>query len=391
MGPLNGVRVIEMAGIGPAPFCGMLLADMGADVLRIDRPNAADPGVAIPTKLDLLNRNKRSVMIDIKSPQGLASLRRLLVKADVLIEGFRPGVMEKLGLGPKECLEVNPRLVYGRMTGWGQDGPLSQAAGHDLNYIALSGMLDAIGPKGQAPSIPLNVIGDFGGGALYLAMGVLAAVIEARTSGSGQVVDAAMVDGVSSLLTMHYAMKQMGAMTNERGTNLLDGGAHFYNVYETKDGRYVSIAAIEGKFYQELLDHIGLNEDDLPDQNDRYAADLPDQHDRGSWNHMRARFAEIFKTRTRAEWCELLEGTDACFAPVLDADECVTHPHNVARKVFAQVDGVLNPQPAPRFSRTPSELRNVPPAPGADTMQALADWGFSPDEIDALQETRAIS
>ncbi len=391
MGPLNGVRVIEMAGIGPAPFCGMLLADMGADVLRIDRPNAADPGVAIPTKLDLLNRNKRSVVIDIKSQRGLTSLRRLLGRADVLIEGFRPGVMEKLGLGPKQCLDANPRLVYGRMTGWGQDGPLSQAAGHDLNYIALSGVLHAIGPKGQPPAIPLNVIGDFGGGALYLAMGVLAAVIEARSSGVGQVVDAAMVDGVSSLLTMHYAMKQMGAMTNERGTNLLDGGAHFYNVYETKDGRYVSIAAIEGKFYQELLDHIGLNADDLPDQNDRYAADLPDQHDRGSWNHMRARFAEIFKTRTRAEWCELLEGTDACFAPVLDADECVTHPHNVARKVFTQVDGVLNPQPAPRFSRTPSELRNVPPEPGADTMQALADWGFSPDEIDALKETRAIS
>ncbi len=380
MGALSGVRVIEMAGIGPGPFCGMLLADMGADVLRIDRSSAPDLGVNFPTKLDLLNRNKRSAMIDLKSPQGLASLRRLLVKADVLIEGFRPGVMEKLGLGPQECLAVNPRLVYGRMTGWGQEGPLSQAAGHDLNYIALSGVLDAIGPKGQPPSIPLNVIGDFGGGALYLAMGVLAAVIEARVSGSGQVVDAAIVDGVSSLLSMHYAMKQMGAWTNERGSNLLDGGAPFYSVYETKDGRYISIAAIEGKFYQELLERLGLN-----------PAELPQQHDRRGWNQLRACFTEKFKSRTRAEWCAALEGTDACFAPVLDADECVTHPHNAARKVFAQVDGVLHPQPAPRFSRTPSTLRNSPPAPGADTAQALADWGFSLEDIAALKEARAIS
>ena len=380
MGALSGVRVIEMAGIGPGPFCGMLLADMGADVLRIDRSSAPDLGVNFPTKLDLLNRNKRSAMIDLKSPQGLASLRRLLVKADVLIEGFRPGVMEKLGLGPQECLAVNPRLVYGRMTGWGQEGPLSQAAGHDLNYIALSGVLDAIGPKGQPPSIPLNVIGDFGGGALYLAMGVLAAVIEARVSGSGQVVDAAIVDGVSSLLSMHYAMKQMGAWTNERGSNLLDGGAPFYSVYETKDGRYISIAAIEGKFYQELLQRLELN-----------AAELPQQHDRRGWDQLRACFAEKFKSRTRAEWCAVLEGTDACFAPVLDADECVTHPHNAARKVFAQVDGVLHPQPAPRFSRTPSTLRNSPPAPGADTAQALVDWGFSLEDIAALKEARAIS
>jgi alpha-methylacyl-CoA racemase len=380
VGPLKGIRVIEMAGIGPGPFCGMLLADMGADVLRIDRAAVADPGVAFPTKFDLLNRNKRSVVVDLKSPQGLATLRQLLLKADALIEGFRPGVMERLGLGPQPCLALNPRLIYGRMTGWGQDGPMSQAAGHDLNYIALSGVLHTIGQEGQAPSIPLNVVGDFGGGALYLAMGMLAAIIEARTSGAGQVVDAAMVDGVTSLMTMHYAMMQIGELTPGRGRNVLDGGSHFYNVYATKDGRFVSVAAIEGRFYSDLLKRLGLNE-----------SELPLQHDRESWGMMHERFTAIFKSRTRDEWCALLEGTDACFAPVLDPGECATHPHHVARQVFAEMDGVMHPQPAPRFSRTPSALKNPPPVAGADTVPALIDWGFSRADIDALKEAGAIS
>ena len=390
MGPLHGIRVIEMAGIGPGPFCGMLLADMGADVLRIDRLVETDRGIDFPAKLDLLNRNKQSIAIDLKSAQGLETVRQLIASADMLIEGFRPGVMEKLGLGPDECLRSNPRLVFGRMTGWGQDGPLKRAAGHDLNFIALTGALDAIGQKGAPPTIPLNLLGDFGGGALYLAMGLLAAVIEARTSGAGQVVDAAIVDGVSSLMTMQYALKQMGAWPGARGENIIDGGAPFYNVYETKDGRYISIAAVEARFYEELLEHVGLNADDLSDEEGRYAADLPEQNDRDSWEHMHARFAEIFRTRTRDEWCALLEGTDACFAPILSMDECVAHPHNVARKAFVEVDGVLNPAPAPRFSRTNAELRRPPSRVGADTGQALADWGFSPEQIGKLGEAGVI-
>lgn len=391
MGPLKGIRVIEMAGIGPGPFCGMLLADMGADVLRVDRLVETDRGIDFPSNLDLLNRNKRSIAIDLKCAQGLETVRRLIAGADMVIEGFRPGVMEKLGLGPDECLRSNPRLVFGRMTGWGQEGPLNRAAGHDLNFIALTGALDAIGQKAGPPTIPLNLLGDFGGGALYLAMGLLAAVIEARTSGTGQVVDAAIVDGVSSLMTMQYALKQMGAWSGARGENIIDGGAPFYNVYETKDGRYISIAAVEERFYEELIEHVGLNADDLPDEDGRYAAELPEQTDRKSWEHMYARFAEIFRTRTRDEWCALLEGTDACFAPVLNMDECVTHPHTVARNAFVEVGGVLNPAPAPRFSRTPSELRCPPPRAGADTGPALADWGFSSEQISNLSEAGAIT
>jgi len=380
-----------MAGIGPAPFCCMLLADMGAEVLRIDRLVASDLGVAVPSRFDLLNRNKRSAALDLKSAQGIETAKTLIAEADILIEGFRPGVMEKMGLGPDVCLDLNPRLVYGRMTGWGQDGPLSQAAAHDLNFIALSGMLSTIGHKGQAPAIPLNVIGDFGGGALYLAMGVLAAVIQARVSGKGQVVDAAIVDGVSNLLAMQYGFKQMNIWSDARGSGLLNGGAPFYNVYLTKDGGYVSIASVEEKFYAELIERIGLNADDLPNEEGRYAAELPEQNDQASWAHMQERFAEIFKTRTRAEWCEILEGTDACFAPVLDMDEAPMHPHFVARKMFADVDGVLNPQPAPRFSRTPSELKRPPPKVGADTAQALSDWGMSAAQIAELKEAKVIA
>lgn len=379
MGPLSGVRVIEMAGIGPGPFCGMLLADMGADVVRIDRLSDSDRGVNFPSHLDLLNRNKRSVAIDLKSPQGLETVKELIQTADVLLEGFRPGVMEKLGLGPETCLAVNPRLVFGRITGWGQDGPLAQAAGHDLNYIALSGALEAIGSPGKPPTIPLNLIGDFGGGALYLAMGVLAAVIEARRSGAGQVVDAAIIDGVNSLMTMQYALKQMGAWSSARGCNLLDGGAPFYSVYETKDGHFISIAPVEKRFYEEFLKRLELSPTNLPKQNDA----------RG-WQQMRSRFTEIFKSRTRAEWCDILEGTDACFAPVLNMDEVRTHPHNVARQMFLEVDGVLNPAPAPRFSRTASELSRSPPKMGADTENALLDWGLSADQILGLRHAQVI-
>ena len=379
MGPLSGLRVIEMAGIGPAPFCAMLLADMGAEVLRVDRLVASDLGIPMPTKFDLLNRNKRSVAVDIKSTQGKQTLLRLIEKADVLIEGFRPGVMERLGFGPDECRRLNPRLVFGRMTGWGQDGPLSRAASHDLNYIALTGVLNAIGRNGEPPAIPLNLIGDFGGGSLYLAMGILAAVLSARNTGVGQVVDAAILDGLASLMTMHYGFRQSGEWSLERGTNLTDSGAPYYEVYETRDGRYVSVAAVEKKFYLDMLKHIGLENEDLPPQEDREG-----------WTQIRARLKEVFKSRTRDEWCHILEGTDACFAPVLDMDECINHPHNVARNTYVTVDGVLNPAPAPRFSETPSELRMPPSAAGADTDAALSDWGFSRAEIEALKTEAAI-
>lgn len=379
MGVLDGVRIVEMAGIGPAPFCGMLLADMGADVLRVDRLAASDLGVETPTHLDLLNRSKRSVAVDLKSAAGLATVKQLIAGADVLIEGFRPGVMEKLGLGPAVCLQVNPRLVFGRMTGWGQTGPLSQTAGHDINYIAITGVLDAIGRRGQPPSIPLNLVGDFAGGSLYLAMGVLAAVIQARSSGHGQVVDAAIVDGVTNLLTMQRAFDQMKVWPTERGRGFLSGGAPFYDVYETQDGRYISIGSVEPKFYRELLSLIGLADEALPKQDDQ----------RG-WDTLRERFAAVFKTRTRAQWCEVFEGSDACFAPVLDMDEAVTHPHNVARELFTEVQGVLNPQPAPRFSRTPSGISRPPSKTGADADEALADWGFTTDQVAALRRDRTI-
>lgn len=374
MGPLEGVRIVELAGLGPAPFCCMLLADMGADVLRVDRPTSADLGVSIPPRLDLLNRNKRSVAIDLKSSRGIQTVLRLLSGADILIEGFRPGVAERLGLGPEQCSQVNPRLVYGRMTGWGQDGPLSHAAGHDLNYIALAGALHAIGRKGQTPVVPLNLIGDFGGGALYLAMGVLAALVEARVSNKGQVVDATMIDGIASLMTMFYSLKQMDAWTNERGNNLFDSGAPFYEVYETKDRRYVAVAAVEKRFYTELLDLVGLKDEALPKQNDR-----------SRWHELKLRFSEVFKTRTRDEWCTILEGSNACFAPVLDMDECTQHPHVVARKMFVEVGGVLNPAPAPRFGRTACELHRLPPSPGENSIEALGDWGFSEVEIQSLK------
>ncbi|MEO8297302.1 MAG: CaiB/BaiF CoA-transferase family protein [Burkholderiales bacterium] len=379
-GPLQGIHIIEMAGIGPGPFCGMLLADMGADVVRVERLAPIDGGIDFPVRFDLLNRNKRSVAIDVKSDEGRATLLRLITGADALIEGFRPGVMERLGLGPDVCHQANPRLVYGRITGWGQEGPLAQAAGHDLNYIALAGAAHCIGPAQGRPSVPLNLIGDFGGGALYLAMGVLAAIVEAGRSGQGQVVDAAMVDGVASLMTMQYALQQMGQWQRPRGENVLDGGAPFYGVYACADGLFVSVAPVERRFYEDLLQRLGLTGEDLPGQNDA-----------GHWPQLRERLAAVFATRTRDEWCALLEGTDACFAPVLSPDEAVLHPHSQARGTYTAVDGVVQPRPAPRFSRTPSSLRSSAPAAGADTRDVLLEWGFSAEELARLQAEGRIA
>jgi alpha-methylacyl-CoA racemase len=360
----------------------MLLADLGADILRIDR--MSDPGLGTASTIrpeqNLLNRGRRSVAMDMKNPDAVETVLRLVGEADALIEGFRPGVMERLGLGPDVCLARNPKLVFGRMTGWGQSGTLSNAAGHDINYIALSGALHAMGRRGEKPVPPLNLVGDFGGGALYLAMGVLAALIEARTSGEGQVVDAAMTDGAASLMTMFYSLYGAGVWKNERGANMLDTGAHFYDVYETKDGKYVAIGSIEKKFYKILIDTLDLDE-----------AALPGQHDRAAWPELKERFEHIFRQKTRDEWCELLEGTDACFAPVLDLEEAPGHPHNQSRRSFVEVDGILQPAPAPRFSRTDGTIQRRPPRPGEHTDTALVDWGLNESEIAELKAKGAIA
>jgi alpha-methylacyl-CoA racemase len=360
MGPLKGVKVIELAGIGPGPMCAMLLADLGATVLRIDRPGAEDLNLNRPLKYNLLLRSRETLAVDLKQPAGLDLVMRLIEKADVLTEGFRPGVTERLGLGPEDCFKRNRKLVYGRMTGWGQDGPLSQAAGHDLNYIALTGALHAIGPHGGAPVPPLNLVADFGGGALYLAFGIVAALLEARQSGQGQVVDATMLDGVASLMTAFTGMLAAGITDTRRGANVLDGGAYFYQVYECADGEHVSLAPIEGKFHAELLRRLGLDPVDFV------------QTDRAGWPAARERLAAVFRTKTRAEWCALLEGTDACFAPVLSLPEAAAHPHNAARGTFVAVDGVMQSSPAPRFSRTVPDKPTAPRPPNPEA--ALAAW-----------------
>lgn len=372
MGPLKGVRVVEMAGIGPGPFCGMLLADMGADVLRIDRKTAN----ALPVEDPVTARGRRSVALDLKQPAGVETVLQLVEQADILIEGYRPGVMERLGLGPETCLERNPRLVYGRMTGWGQDGPLAHAAGHDLNYIALAGALHGIGRPGERPVPPLNLVGDYGGGAMMLAFGVVCAALEARQSGQGQVVDAAMTDGTALLLSLFHGLKAQGVWSNERGTNLLDGGAPFYDTYTCADGQHISIGALEPQFYRELLERIGLSDD----------PDCAEQMNRKSWPAMRARFEAVFANRTRQEWCDILEGTDVCFAPVLDMDEAPEHPHHAARGTFVEHDGMTQAAPAPRFSRTRAELTTGARKPGQDTDTALADWGIDPGVISELHE-----
>lgn len=380
MGPLDGIRVVEMAGIGPAPFCGMLLADLGAEVIRVDRLAAADLGFDIATRFDLPNRGKRAVAVDLKSADGVAVVKELIEHADLLIEGFRPGVMERLGLGPDVCRAINPRLVFGRMTGWGQEGPLKHLAGHDINYIALTGVLHAVGPKDGAPVVPLNLIGDFAGGALYLAMGLLAALLEARRSGQGQVVDAAMVDGVANLMSMHYGYLQAGFWRNTRGSNAVDGGSPFYTTYRTRDGRYMAVGAVEKRFYGELLVRLGLGAEALPDQNDQTR-----------WGELRDRFATVFAAKTQEEWTAIFADSDACVSPVLDMMESTAHPHMVARNSYVQGDGIVEPAPAPRFSRTPAGIRSAPVSPRADTHDALRAWGMTESRIDALAAAGAIA
>ncbi len=355
-GPLDGLRVVEMAGLGPGPFCGMMLADLGADVVCIERPGTERDAT------DVTARGKRHVALDLQTAQGIESALALIVEADLLIEGFRPGVMERLGLGPVDCHGSNPTLVYGRMTGWGQTGPLARAAGHDINYIAVTGALHAIGRAGEAPPPPLNYVGDYGGGAMLLAVGLLAALHEAARSGQGQVVDAAMTDGAALLSSMFYGMKAAGRWTSQRGDNLLDGAAHFYDSYACADGKFISVGALEPKFFAQLCELCGLEGE--------FAAG---QMERSRWPMMKLRLADVFLTRTRDEWCALLEGTDACFAPVLDFDEAPNHPHNLARGTFITVQGVVQPAPAPRFSRTPSLL----PAQGARDEAAAVLKGWS--------------
>jgi alpha-methylacyl-CoA racemase len=377
---LDGFRVVEMGGIGPAPFAGALLGDLGADVLRIDR--IARPGTEpdLPPRFDFYNRNKRSVALDLKQPEAVASVLHLVAKADALIEGFRPTVMERLGLGPEACLAINPRLVYGRMTGWGQERPIAQEAGHDINYLALTGALHCLGDGDRPPPPPLNLVADLGGGALYLVVGLLAAAMEARQSGRGQTIDVAMIDGVTHLMSAFQAFRQQGSWTERRTDNIVDGGAPFYRSYTTRDGKFVAVGAIEPHFYANLVKVMGLAGENLPEQNDRPA-----------WPKMRERFAQIFAMRTRDEWVVAAAGRDACLAPVLTIDEAPKHPQMEARDVYTMFDGLRHPSPAPRFSRTPSELRRSTPSPGRDSRQALADWGIPPEKIAALQAAGAMA
>jgi alpha-methylacyl-CoA racemase len=376
MGPLKGLRIIEMAGIGPAPFCGMLLSDMGAEVIRVDRREKTDLGLpGKEPKFDVLHRGRKSVAVDVKSDAGRDVVRKLVAKGDALIEGFRPGVMERLGLGPDDLLAVNPRLVFGRMTGFGQDGPMAPRAGHDINYIALAGVLHTIGRKGEAPMPPLNLVGDFGGGGMLLGFGVVCALLEAQRSGKGQVVDAAMVDGAATLMSAIYGFRAQGTWKDERGVNVLDTGAPYYNVYETRDGKWVSIGSIEKRFYEDLLNRLGIA-----------GEKLPDQHDETGWPKLAQRFAETFRTKTRAEWEKIFDGSDACFAPVLSMGEVADYPHNAQRKAFVSRDGVLQPAPAPRFSRTRPEMGGLPQEPGVDTDAVLAEFGFAAAEIADLRK-----
>ena len=376
-GPLAGIKIIELAGIGPSPYACMLLADAGADILRLERPGM--PGPPGAANWDVLTRSRKSVGVDLKSPSAVELVLDLVAEADVLIEGFRPGVAERLGVGPDSCHSANPALVYGRMTGWGQDGPLGERAGHDINYISISGALWPMGRSGDVPDPPLNLVGDFGGGGMMLAFGITAALLSARATGVGQVVDAAMTDGSASLMSMTYSFMAAGLWVEERGSNMLDTGAHFYEVYETSDGGYMAVGAIERKFYATLLEGLGLE-----------LGDFPDQMDRNSWPAMKERFAAIFKTKTRAEWTEIFEDVDACTTPVLAPSEAPAHRHNEARETFVEVEGVLQPAPAPRFSVTPGEISKPPSTPGADTDEALAGWGVAEDRIATLRSEGAI-
>ncbi len=374
MGPLQGFRVIEIAGIGPGPFCAMMFADMGAEVVRVDRKSAAGSG----SVEDVMNRGRRSIAVDLKKPEGVETVLHLIEQADALIEGFRPGVMERLGLGPEVCHERNARLVYGRMTGWGQHGPLAHAAGHDINYISISGALHAIGTQ-ERPVAPLNLVGDFGGGAMMLAFGMVCAILEAQKSGRGQVVDAAMTDGSALLMAMFHGFKAQGFWQDRRGVNMLDGGAHFYDAYECSDGKWISIGSIEPRFYALLREKAGLDD-----------AAFDAHMDPAQWPQLKEKVAAAIASRTRDEWCEIMEGTDVCFAPVLDLEEAPQHPHNKARSTFVDVGGVTQPAPAPRFDRTVPEVSGVPPKAGEHTEAVLADWGFAAADIQRLREQGAI-
>jgi alpha-methylacyl-CoA racemase len=373
MGPLHGIRIIEIAGIGPTQFCGMLLADMGAQVLRLRRPAAADPGVEVPDRVNLMNRGRPTIDVDLKSDEGRELALRLCENADALFEGFRPGAMERLGLGPDPCMSRNRRLVYGRMTGWGQDGPMAKRAGHDSNYIALAGALHGIGEAGRPPPLPLNLIGDFGGGAMYLVTGLLAALLEAGRSGEGQVVDAAMVDGTASMLTLFYGLVAGGMWTERRQSNVLDGGAPFARCYETRDNRFVAVCALETEFFARLLEALSIGE-----------IDPADQYDTARWAQHHEIFATAFRSKTRDEWSDLLSGIDACATPVLTLSEAAEHEHARARGTYVDIDGIRQPGPAPRFSRTPSEARGAPPANSAEAREILSEWGLGEDEIRQL-------
>ena len=375
-GPLAGIRVVEVAGIGPAPLGCMVLADLGAEVVRVDR--SSGPGLSlVPYRKDILARGRRSVAVDLKAPGGADVVRRLADSADVFVEAFRPGVAERLGIGPKELLARNPRLVYARMTGWGQDGPLAQRAGHDIDYAAIVGAIGAIGEPGRKPVAPLNLVADFGGGSMFLVAGVLAALLERATSGKGQVVDVAMVDGVSTLLSMLHSHRASGIWQDKRGSNLLDGGAPFYDTYECADGEWIAVGALERQFFAELARVLG-------EATPGFSEQLPDQHDMARWREMRALFERTFATRSRDEWAKLFDGVDACVAPILSAGEAPMHPHVAARETLVELDGVVQPAPAPRFSRTPSAIGGPPRQPGEDTRETLLDWGFTAAELDEL-------
>jgi len=380
MGPLEGIKVVEIAGIGPGPFASMMLADMGAEVIRVDRAgSAASRGLPEGPNTDASNRGRKSIAVDLKNPEGVETVLRLVEQADALIEGFRPGVAERLGIGPEECMARNPKLVYGRMTGWGQDGPMAPRAGHDINYIALSGVLSAMSRQGEKPMPPLNLVGDFGGGGMLIAFGILCGVLSAERTGAGQVVDAAMVDGAALLATMVFSMRGMGMWHDEPGTNMLDTGAPFYDTYECADGRYISIGSIEPQFFAELMEHTELG-----------GMELPHQMDRSKWPEMKALYADVFLKKTRDEWTTIMDGTDICFAPVLTMDEAPSHPHNAARNTFVDVAGITQPAPAPRFSGTPTATPAPAAHAGEHTNEVLAAWGFSSEDITGLAASNAI-
>lgn len=375
MGPLTGFQIIELAGIGPGPFCGMMLADMGAEVIRVDRAGSSNR-----RNIDVLNRGRKSIAVDLKSPAGKELVLKLCESADGLFEGFRPGVTERLGIGPEECLGRNEKLVYGRMTGWGQDGPMASAAGHDINYIALSGALGAIGNKGGKPVPPLNLVGDFGGGGMLLAFGMVCGMLEAQKSGKGQVVDSAMVDGAATLMSMFFTMRAAGIWKDERASNMLDGGAHFYDTYETSDGGYISLGSIEPQFYALLVEKAGLD-----------AEDFSAQMDQSRWPEFKEKLTTVFKSKTRDEWCDIMEGSDVCFAPVLGLGEVADHPHNKARETFVEMDGVVQPAPSPRFNRTKPTLTHSSRIPGQDGREVLLGAGLSDSEVDELISQKVVT